>query len=103
MLTGIFSGIEYPINPLDLTRIITLGSYSNGTNETICINTFQKADTSSEDYDIILGDSFMRNVYALFNFGNWTTPGDKPPYVQLLSVSVFTTSCPLTSVLMGSW
>lgn len=29
----------------------------------------------------------MRNVYTLFNYGSWVTPGDHQPYVQFLSVS----------------
>lgn len=36
---------------------------------------------------MLLGDSFMRNVYSLFNFGNWTTPVAEPAYMQILSVS----------------
>ena len=76
------SGTEYPINPLDMTRLYQLPN-----NETICLNTFAPQDLSSQGADFILGDSFLRNVYALFNYGNWTTPGTELPYVQLLSVS----------------
>ena len=39
--------------------------------------------------DLILGDTFLRNVYALFDYGNWTRADDGPPFVQLLSVRVF--------------
>lgn len=55
------------------------------------MNTFQPADEASQGLDFILGDSFMRNVYAVFNFGNWTntTEGAAPPYIQLLPVSTF--------------
>ena len=42
---------------------------------------------SDEGLDAILGDAFMRNVYALFDFGNWTREGGAAPFVQLLSVS----------------
>ena len=42
---------------------------------------------AEQGLDAILGDAFMRNVYALFDFGNWTREGDATPFVQLLSVS----------------
>lgn len=37
---------------------------------------------------MILGDTFMRNVYSLFHFGDKFTmrPGDRAPHMQLLSV-----------------
>lgn len=42
--------------------------------------------------DFILGDAFMRNVYSLYDFGNWTavpapSGADDPPFMQLLAVS----------------
>lgn len=87
----IFNGTEYPLNPLDLSRVNNLGSFAGGTNETICVNTFQPGDTTAaaQGLDFILGDSFMRNVYALFHFGNWTnaTAGAPPPYMQLLATT----------------
>lgn len=39
--------------------------------------------------DVILGDTFLRNTYALYNFGNWTRPGDSGPYIQVLGVRIF--------------
>ena len=90
VLTIFCSGTEYPVNSIDLSRVTNLGNFSDGTNQTICVNSFVPGDESSEGVDIILGDSFMRNVYAVFNFGNWTnaTAGATPPYMQLLSVSL---------------
>ena len=41
--------------------------------------------------DFILGDTFLRNVYSLFDFGTWTNGVTSPPYMQLLSVGH---SCP---------
>lgn len=43
--------------------------------------------------ELILGDSFLRNVYSLFAYGPATSSatGTPPAYVQLLSVS-----CPVT-------
>lgn len=74
------SGTEYPINPLDLTRLVQAG------NDTVCVNTFAPGDLKSQGFDFILGDAFLRNTYALFNYGNWTDTSDNMPYVQLLSV-----------------
>lgn len=34
----------------------------------------------------LLGDMFLRNVYSLYDFGNWTEAGDAGPFMQLLSV-----------------
>ena len=65
-----------------MTRLFNLQN-----NETICVNTFVPQDISSQGADIILGDAFLRNVYALFSYGNWTAQGTELPYVQLLSVS----------------
>lgn len=37
--------------------------------------------------DWLIGDTFLRNVYSLFDYGNITnTHADGPPYIQLLSV-----------------
>ena len=76
------SGVEYPINPLDLTM-----PYTNSNNELICLGTFHsQSNTTTGGVDAALGDTFLRNVYAVFNYGHWTQPGTGQPYVQLLSV-----------------
>lgn len=36
---------------------------------------------------MLLGDGFLRNVYSLFDFGNWTAVGTTNPFMQILSVS----------------
>ena len=76
-----YSGTEYPINPLDLTRLISVD------NETLCINAFGSMDLNDQGMDFILGDSFLRNAYTLFDYGNWTNNSASAPFVQLLSVS----------------
>lgn len=37
--------------------------------------------------DFILGDAFLKNVYSVYDFGNWTEVGTGEPYMQILSVS----------------
>lgn len=76
----ICSGTEYPVNPLDLTRLAQVD------NKTVCINTFAPLNTTSAGFDVDLGDAFLRNVYMLMNYGNWTNASNHSPYVQLLSV-----------------
>lgn len=53
---------------MDLTRLVSVD------NETLCISTFAPKDLEDQGMDFILGDSFLRNVYALFDYGNWTDP-----------------------------
>ncbi len=40
--------------------------------------------------DFVLGASFLRNVYILFNFGDYTSGRTGSPYIQLLSVRIQT-------------
>lgn len=62
---GTCSGQDFPVHPLDLTYpfVLELGQ----TNVTACINTYQYLTldpNSFVGFDIILGDAFLRNVYA---------------------------------------
>ncbi|KAF5369279.1 hypothetical protein D9758_002639 [Tetrapyrgos nigripes] len=88
--TFIFGGQEFPIAPLDLTSDIGL---TDRKNVEIC---FQQTDASiSGDagfgaFDMILGMAFLRNSYALFNYGDFvdgSTANTAAPYIQLLSIS----------------
>ena len=42
--------------------------------------------------DWLLGDSFMQNVYTLYDYGNDTDSSDQPSYMQFLSVSTYAAS-----------
>lgn len=59
------SGEKYPIHPLDLSTIsdpFTL----DGKSYVACVAAFKGADNwGGGDYDISLGDSFLRNVYTV--------------------------------------
>ncbi|KAI0782057.1 aspartic peptidase domain-containing protein [Abortiporus biennis] len=78
----VFAGKEYPMNPLDLIRLLP-----DDDNSTVaCVNSIT-GSTLNPNVDAILGDIFMRNVYTLYNFGNFTTPGNAQPYMQLLSTT----------------
>ncbi|KAE9408889.1 acid protease [Gymnopus androsaceus JB14] len=99
-LTFKMGGVRYPIHPLDATlepSILSISDVKNSQGTNCCIGLFQPfsfdqgADTT---YDLILGMSFLRNAYALFNYGDFivsstnnseSSRGD--PYVQLLSTT----------------
>lgn len=65
------SGDDFPVHPLDLTFVATTEIPSaDGTstqNVTYCYNTYQYLTldpNSFEGFDAVLGDAFLRNVYA---------------------------------------
>ncbi|EPS95500.1 hypothetical protein FOMPIDRAFT_1025795 [Fomitopsis schrenkii] len=76
----VFSGVSYPIHPIDavIPDIGDDGAVS-------CYAAWEAQDNGL----MILGDTFMRNVYSLFHFGDKFTmrPGDRAPHMQLLSVT----------------
>jgi hypothetical protein len=85
-----FGGVTYPIHPLDLNSDspdLRQGSAS-------CIGPFQPIGSGAfsiiGDYDMILGMGFLRNTYALFDFGDFvsTSSNDRgDPFVQLLPIT----------------
>ncbi|KAF7349856.1 Acid protease [Mycena venus] len=68
MITVVIGGFGYIIHPLDLSDIKTNIPDDNGNNVTVCVGTIQSLPAS--DSDALFGDTFMRNVYSVFNFGN---------------------------------
>ncbi|RDX50082.1 acid protease [Lentinus brumalis] len=90
-LTFVFAGQEFPVHPIDLTYPNTIELEVNGTltNVTACINTYQASTLdprSFTGFDLILGDAFLRNVYASFDYGDYY-PGNHTnglPFVQML-------------------
>ncbi|KAF5369254.1 hypothetical protein D9758_002638 [Tetrapyrgos nigripes] len=88
----IFSSQEFPVAPLDLSSEVGMDKDSVD----ICIATFQQVDPSvAEDpgsgaHDMVLGMAFLRNVYALFNYGDFvdnSTSRTSAPYIQFLTIS----------------
>ncbi|KAK7468975.1 hypothetical protein VKT23_003473 [Stygiomarasmius scandens] len=97
-ITWKIGGTRYPIHPLDATLKPSIMGMSddavvNSNGDECCIGMFQPMSFDRGDdptYDIILGMSFLRNVYALFNYGDFiegssTDRGD--PYLQMLSTT----------------
>lgn len=59
------SGQEFFVHPLDLTYPVA--GTVNGINTTACLNTYQYLTLDPNEFDgfdLILGDAFLRNVYA---------------------------------------
>ncbi|KAH9911320.1 aspartic peptidase domain-containing protein [Epithele typhae] len=89
-LTFVFGDQEFPIHPLDLTFPYVFNT--NGMNATVCLNTYQYLTLDPNNFvgfDIILGDAFLRNVYASFDYSDFY-PGNNTvssPFVQLLSTT----------------
>ncbi|KAF4617111.1 hypothetical protein D9613_005969 [Agrocybe pediades] len=83
-----FGGRNYPIHPLDL--VDDNFSKTDATGKKVCIGSFQPITSAFSmlgHYDMILGMSFLRSTYALFDFGNWigNTADQDHPYMQMLS------------------
>ncbi|KAH9939935.1 aspartic peptidase domain-containing protein [Amylocystis lapponica] len=77
----VIGGVEMPIDPID---VVTPYDYVDG--QVTCTGAFNNIDNSTPGM-FLLGDTFMRNVYTLHNFNNWTKAGDPLPYTQLLPVT----------------
>ncbi|RPD63822.1 acid protease [Lentinus tigrinus ALCF2SS1-6] len=90
-LTFVFGGQEFPVHPLDLAFPVAAPLDINGTgvtNVTVCLNRYQQS-TLDDSFDLILGDAFLRNVYASFDYGDYY-PGNNTnglPFVQMLSTT----------------
>ncbi|KAH9978210.1 aspartic peptidase domain-containing protein [Lactifluus volemus] len=81
------NGQSYPIHPLDLSRSAQV---ANGTE--VCYGPYQPAISGANDptYDMILGMTFLSNVYLLLNYGDFidgSTSSTATPYVQILSTT----------------
>lgn len=80
-------GITVPIHPLDLT---SPGVYSltDGQSITYCTNAFRPLTIDNLPFDFVLGDSFLRNAYAVYDFGDFDASGNMgKPYVKLLPLT----------------
>ncbi|KAJ3527938.1 hypothetical protein NMY22_g9596 [Coprinellus aureogranulatus] len=77
-----FGGEDFPVHPLDLTSIRQASDGSD--SYAFCLASFIGVGKgwAGDDYEISLGDAFLRNVYSLYDFGDAQT-GE--PYVQLLA------------------
>jgi hypothetical protein len=79
-----FGGVSYPVHPLDTVGLGLLATPPvKG-----CIGAFQPMTANLTGVvDVILGMSFLRNVYMLNSFGAFARVGASAPYTQLLSLN----------------
>ncbi|KAJ8522212.1 hypothetical protein ONZ45_g1146 [Pleurotus djamor] len=79
-------GIEYPLHPLDLSKMVTVPL--NGQNTTFCYNLYQNYP-EGVSWDLILGDPFLKSVYISYNHGSMDASGahTEDRYVQILSTT----------------
>ncbi|TDL13727.1 acid protease [Rickenella mellea] len=83
-LSFVFGGIAYPMHPADTVQA-TQNPTAKGT--VACFGGFQVSTGQDSDDDFLLGDSFLRNVYTLYDFGSFISGTTTPPFIQLLSTT----------------
>ncbi|RXW21451.1 hypothetical protein EST38_g4404 [Candolleomyces aberdarensis] len=80
-----FGGQRIPIHPLDLSfspEIVTAG----GQQYTACFGAMDGNDAlASHGFEMSLGDTFLRNVYSVYDFGDPNGTAAGQPYMQLLA------------------
>ncbi|KAH9480602.1 Saccharopepsin [Psilocybe cubensis] len=94
-ITFSFGGKLYPIHPLDMSfepSVVNLTDFQTTSGERGCIGTFQPFTYdrgSNPTYDMVLGMAFMRNVYSLFDYGDFIQNSTllETAYVQLHSLT----------------
>lgn len=77
----VFGGVEYPVHPID-----TIAATSDGAGGVICFSGFPFSDGFSNSEDFLIGDSFLRNVYSLYDYGSFLNESTTP-FIQLLSTT----------------
>lgn len=90
-ISFVLGGQMYPVHPLDTVSSDYGGKFSNGS--TGCVGTFQpitSAFSIGGEFDVILGEAFLRNTYTLLDMGDFvdeTTNARGTPFVQLQSIT----------------
>ncbi|KAM6494075.1 aspartic peptidase A1 [Amanita muscaria] len=84
-----FGGTNFPMHPLD--TVDDNFHITNPSGNSACIGTFQPITTAFSmlgHYDMILGMNFLRNVYSLLDYGDWTGSNSRDkPFIQLMSIT----------------
>ncbi|KAH9945767.1 aspartic peptidase domain-containing protein [Amylocystis lapponica] len=78
-----FGNQSYPVHPLDITTPTQIN------NTIYCVNTYRASTLPvNNQFDMILGDAFLKNVYASFDYGHWNPENNTGiPFIQLLSTT----------------
>jgi predicted aspartyl protease len=75
-------GNVFPIHPLDVTP-------SGLTNSNVCVGSFvpQSVSVGAVEFDMLVGDNFLRSVYSVYDFGDFDESGKMGnPYMKLMSI-----------------
>ncbi|THH09569.1 hypothetical protein EW145_g1912 [Phellinidium pouzarii] len=80
-VTFVFAGMEFPVHPIDT---VTATTDDNG--NIVCYSGFPFSDGSDSSEDFLLGDSFLRNVYSLYDYGSFFNESASP-FIQLLATT----------------
>ena len=80
-------GRRFPVHPLDI-----ISPSLSSTDNTTRYGTFipQSFSVGAGEFDLLLGDMFLRNVYSLYDFGDFQDAQGVimgNPYVKLLSIT----------------
>jgi hypothetical protein len=97
------AGSAIPIHPLDLNTIYQTFLTINGSLISVCsggiVGYTNNSDIQGAGFDLLLGDSFLRNSYTIFNFGNEATTVNNTntttsggPFIKLLGITDPTTA-----------
>ncbi|KAJ7442367.1 aspartic peptidase domain-containing protein, partial [Mycena galericulata] len=86
ILTVVIGGQSFPIHPLDLSDVNVIDGF------TVCTATIEPS-AGNAGFDALFGDSIMRNIYSVFNFGSAIAKSPTPASsMQLLSQTNATTA-----------
>lgn len=85
-----FGGVQVPIHPLD--TVMSEFNYKNANGASACVGSFQPITSAFSllgEYDMVLGMSFLRNVYTYIDFGDFVKGGsfDYDPFVYLMPIT----------------
>ncbi|KAG8776772.1 hypothetical protein FRC12_000699 [Ceratobasidium sp. 428] len=90
LLELIIANQTIPVHHLDLTNVSII-TFPDGRNLTACLSYFDPASYYGADNDLVLGDAFLRNVYAVYNYGNYNNTesglSHDTPFIQLLPLT----------------
>ncbi|CAE6456987.1 unnamed protein product [Rhizoctonia solani] len=86
----VLDNVTVVVNPLDLTEV-QVDDFGTGQNLTFCSSAYSPSSYDGADNDIILGDAFLRNVYAVYNYGDFVKTASGlstfSPFIQLLPLT----------------
>ncbi|KAF7796362.1 hypothetical protein EIP86_007539 [Pleurotus ostreatoroseus] len=87
-----YGGIDFPVHYQDLINggSVSLPIQGQSLSVTTCYNSYQYMTPESSGIDGIMGDAFLRNAYASFNFG--ITSSSSAPFIQMIPTTDFETA-----------